>query len=464
LRLPVSNMAIWSKGDVAGAILKAKQQKSLIIVCIYGDDEQSEALLKLMEDEKIVDLLNEKRAIALKLNWNSESAKQFAALYPVNSVPAVFFVGYNGKLRDTITSPFDNVDLFEKTSNALAVCDGNAVSVANFEMTETKKANGRSADIHGNKACSSNLITKKMNKGKIDKENLLKDAVANENEEDEKSFEEKAKAVQNLREEIRRKRLEEEKLREKLLAQIKADRIEGQLRSNRNTEMAKPEAQVSNDPILPSEMNRDLARIQFRFPDGRRQFATFNRNDPLHVLFDYIKPFFPDDCQLKLIELYPRRHFTDDDYEKSLESLDLVPSAVLLIVTTTNASGHGLSATLVVQPLQFASRAVFEWLLNPVYSIVSRMLSWILHPVSSSGTSRSAQRQDDSSTTRHAYTCCCCCYLLNAFFFSICRNVQTNTSDKFTRQRRLGRLANNNNDTTTDDENATWNGNSTQQL
>ncbi|KRX47218.1 UBX domain-containing protein 4, partial [Trichinella murrelli] len=352
LRLPVSNMAVWSKGDVAGAILKAKQQKSLIIICIYGDDEQSEALLKLMEDEKIVDLLNEKRAIALKLNWNSESAKQFAALYPVNSVPAVFFVGYNGKLRDTITSPFDNVDLFEKTSNALAVCDGNAVSVANFEMTETKKANGRSADIHGNKACSSNLITKKMNKGKMDKENLLKDAVANENEEDEKSFEEKAKAVQNLREEIRRKRLEEEKLREKLLAQIKADRfvvvvvksnlicicffssIEGQIRSNRNAEMAKPEAQVSSDPISPSEMNRDLARIQFRFPDGRRQFATFNRNDPLHVLFDYIKPFFPDDCQLKLIELYPRRHFTDDDYEKSLESLDLVPSAVLLIVTT----------------------------------------------------------------------------------------------------------------------------------
>ncbi|KRY39043.1 UBX domain-containing protein 4, partial [Trichinella spiralis] len=288
-------------------------------------------LLKLMEDEKIVDLLNDKRAIALKLNWNSESAKQFAALYPVNSVPAVFFVGYDGKLRDTITSPFDIVDLFEKTSNALA---GNAVSVANFEMTETKKANGRSADIHGNKTCSSNLITKKMNRGKIDKENLLKDAVANENEEDEKSFEEKAKAVQNLREEIRRKRLEEEKLREKLLAQIKADRIEGQIRSNRNAEMTKPEAQISSDPISSSEMNRDLARIQFRFPDGRRQFATFNRNDPLHVLFDYIKPFFPDDCQLKLIELYPRRHFTDVDYEKSLESLDLVPSAVLLIVRT----------------------------------------------------------------------------------------------------------------------------------
>ncbi|KRZ76355.1 UBX domain-containing protein 4, partial [Trichinella papuae] len=423
-----SNMAIWSKGDVAGAILKAKQQKSLIIVCIYGDDEQSEVLLKLMEDEKIVDLLNEKSVIALKLNLNSEAAKQFAALYPVNSVPAIFFVGYNGKLRDTVTSPFDNVDLFEKTSNALT---GNAVSVANFEMTESKhvetKKTNATGDIYGTNACSSNLITRKMKKGKKDKDNILKDTVANENVEAEKSFEEKEKAVRNLREEVRRRRLEEKKLREKLLAQIKADRIEGQMRSNRNTAT---EAQSCNDLLSPSEMNSDLTRIQFRFPNGRRQFATFNRNDPLHVLFDYVSPFFPDDCQLKLIELYPRRHFTDVDYEKSLASLDLVPSAVLLIVTTTNSSNRALSASgLVVQPLQFASRAVLHWLVNPVYSIISRMLSWILHPVSSA---TSAER--GNSTARHFNN----------------------------RQRRLGRLASNND--TTDDENATWNGNSTQQL
>ncbi|KRY92432.1 UBX domain-containing protein 4 [Trichinella pseudospiralis] len=422
------NMAIWSKGDVAGAILKAKQQKALIIVCIYGEDEQSEVLLKLMEDEKIVDLVNEKSVIALKLNLNSDAAKQFAALYPVNSVPAIFFVGHNGKLRDTVTSPFDNVDLFEKTSNALA---GNAVSVANFETieskhVETKKTNA-TGDIYGNNACSSKLITRRMKKEKREKDYILKDTVANENVEAEKSFEEKEKAVRNLREEVRRRRLEEKKLREKLLAQIKADRIEGQMCSNRNTA-----TEIQSDPLSSSEKNSDLTRIQFRFPDGRRQFATFNRNDPLYALFDYVSPFFPDECQLKLIELYPRRHFTDVDYEKSLATLDLVPSAVMLIVTTTNSSSHAVSASgLLGQPLQFASTAVLQWLVNPVYNILSRMLSWILHPVSSA-----TSAQPGNSTARHVNK-------LNI------------------RQRRLGRLASND---TTDDENATWNGNSTQQL
>ena len=73
----------WNNSGIGPAIQKAKSLKALFVVVIHGDDENSNIFLDLMNDPAVTSLLSQDQCVALKIKHESDSYKQFNALYPV---------------------------------------------------------------------------------------------------------------------------------------------------------------------------------------------------------------------------------------------------------------------------------------------------------------------------------------------------------------------------------------------
>lgn len=85
----------WFEGSIPAAIATAKQQGSIFVVVIAGEDEQSTQLLSSWEDEQIAELTNN-CFVAIKVDAKSETCVQFSQIYPVLCIPSSFFIGDNG--------------------------------------------------------------------------------------------------------------------------------------------------------------------------------------------------------------------------------------------------------------------------------------------------------------------------------------------------------------------------------
>ncbi|KAI4887752.1 hypothetical protein NFI96_023694 [Prochilodus magdalenae] len=92
----------WFEGSIPAAIATSKQQNSIFVVVITGDDEQSTQMLSSWEDERIAELTNN-CCVAIKVDAKSETCVQFSQiciLYgivdPVVCIPSSFFIGENG--------------------------------------------------------------------------------------------------------------------------------------------------------------------------------------------------------------------------------------------------------------------------------------------------------------------------------------------------------------------------------
>lgn len=93
-------------------------------------------------------------------------------------------------------------------------------------------------------------------------------------------------------------------------------------------------AEPKPSPVTPTEAVPNSARIQFKKPDGEIEVVTFDSDllfSDLHlfvkngVLHGTMKDF-------SLALTFPRREFTNLDFDKTLANLNLTPSAVLLIL------------------------------------------------------------------------------------------------------------------------------------
>lgn len=74
-------------------------------------------------------------------------------------------------------------------------------------------------------------------------------------------------------------------------------------------------------------------KIQLRLPDGTSAVETFDKNETLAAvrLFVQLKMRESTPEILSLMTTFPRKLFTTEDYEATLESLKLVPSATIMV-------------------------------------------------------------------------------------------------------------------------------------
>lgn len=74
-------------------------------------------------------------------------------------------------------------------------------------------------------------------------------------------------------------------------------------------------------------------KIQLRLPDGSAIVETFDKNETLSAvrLFVQLKTNESAPDVVSLMTTFPRKVFTVEDYEMTLEHLKLVPSATIMV-------------------------------------------------------------------------------------------------------------------------------------
>lgn len=89
----------------------------------------------------------------------------------------------------------------------------------------------------------------------------------------------------------------------------------------------------------PTSSNVIVTRIQFRLPSGSSHTGQFEPSNTLRALRNYVienieLPF----RQFSMSTSFPRRILTNEENDKTLLELELVPTAVILILPLKNVS------------------------------------------------------------------------------------------------------------------------------
>ncbi|EDV96861.1 UBX domain-containing protein 4 [Drosophila grimshawi] len=147
--------------------------------------------------------------------------------------------------------------------------------------------------------------------------------------------------LKKLQERIKRERQQEQQTRERILAQIAADRAEHA--SNRRSLTADVPSTTSNstattDSVRSTDWSHNAGtetRLQIRLPGGTTRTQTFPAAETLST----VRKFVLDELlagsnirEFTMATSYPRREFKSDDETKTLNELNLVPNAVLLVL------------------------------------------------------------------------------------------------------------------------------------
>uniref|UniRef100_A0A069DZ80 UBX domain-containing protein 4 n=1 Tax=Panstrongylus megistus TaxID=65343 RepID=A0A069DZ80_9HEMI len=267
------------------------------------------------------------------------------------------------------------------------------------------------------------------------------------------------KELKQLKEERERQKKEEALARQRILDQIAQDRAERAQRLAM-TGSPPPDEEVhetgqdttapSASPASPSSVNPNIGRLQFKLPSGETKSHSF----PAETTLLQVREFIDNNIVLPFSEYsmattFPRREFTARDNNRDLHSLQLLPSAVILILPVqgniTMRSSLGWTQMIIemmwdiVQPVISLSRYISNLIFRRDDTVGGSSRNQSPPPPASTSTS--------SSTAPQTYTS------------SPAQRLGGRTSIK--RRGNIYSLRDNQDD---NDENNTWNGNSTQQM
>ncbi len=146
--------------------------------------------------------------------------------------------------------------------------------------------------------------------------------------------------IRRLAEERRREKEETRLHKERIKAQIEADK---QARREREAELRGEKPKEAAPPPKPAEQPKSEeskeyteARLQIRLRGGAPIVHTFKAKETLSAVRLFVQLNGGDAGgggveAIKLMTSFPRRVFEEEDYEKPLDALGLVPSAVLMV-------------------------------------------------------------------------------------------------------------------------------------
>ncbi|ALC43398.1 CG8042 [Drosophila busckii] len=150
--------------------------------------------------------------------------------------------------------------------------------------------------------------------------------------------------LKNLQDRIKRERQQEQEERERIRAQIAADRAEHANRISLSSEIqsintlgststAGGAAALADTDSTSS--SADETRLQIRLPGGLNRTKAFAASAALSSVRVYVRQELLAGSNIREFTLatsYPRREFSTEDEEKSLNELQLVPNAVILVL------------------------------------------------------------------------------------------------------------------------------------
>jgi len=186
---------------------------------------------------------------------------------------------------------------------------------------------------------------KEMEERRVKKRQEREEREKQEAIEREKRRVEDGKAVSKLRQELNDqeiRKLADERKREKqetadakrrVLEQIEADKRARQMeRDAAKGKVTAPNPTVpAQETPAPPKRNYDETKIQIRLHDGKKLEQTFKSKETLSAVRVFVQLQSPGLNPIKLMTTFPRKVFSEEDYEKPLEVLGLCPSAVIIL-------------------------------------------------------------------------------------------------------------------------------------
>lgn len=147
--------------------------------------------------------------------------------------------------------------------------------------------------------------------------------------------------MKKLAEDRRREKMEEKMAKQRVREKIERDKAERAKKfGGAGVSQTSPPAEPVPAPPAPSsptleppvKREYDQCRIQVRLLDGSSLTQTFRAKEQLAAVRLYVELHRQDSADpFILLTSFPRRVFTEDDMEKPLQELGLVPSAVLIV-------------------------------------------------------------------------------------------------------------------------------------
>jgi len=144
--------------------------------------------------------------------------------------------------------------------------------------------------------------------------------------------------IRKIAEERKREKKETADAKRRVLEQIEADKrarqMEREAAKGNLTGIQNPNTQAAQESAPPPpKRNYDETKIQIRLQDGQKLEQTFKAKEPLSAVRVFIQLNSPmlANNPIKLMTTFPRKVFSEEDYEKPLEVLGLCPSAVVIL-------------------------------------------------------------------------------------------------------------------------------------
>ncbi|KAH0954503.1 hypothetical protein HN011_012157 [Eciton burchellii] len=276
--------------------------------------------------------------------------------------------------------------------------------------------------------------------------------------------------MRQMQQELQIKQAHEERMREKAaevaarekvrqqIAQDKLERKQKELALQQQVQQQNQSQKQLKQSSVPTTAT--MARIQFRLPSGNSYTGQFEPSSTLRALRTYVienidLPF----REFVMSTSFPRRELTNEENDKTLLELELVPTAVILILPLKNS--NVTKAITSTQDVGFFSRLIWSFV-TPIIHIYNYIIDYF------SGTTGEANRRHNNSSNDSTE-------LMNNPERDISpnRGNVVQPSGLFRRylsnqggatiraQGNVHRLHSGGDD---NDENNTWNGNSTQQM
>ncbi|XP_022334807.2 UBX domain-containing protein 1-like [Crassostrea virginica] len=143
--------------------------------------------------------------------------------------------------------------------------------------------------------------------------------------------------MKKIAEQRRREKMEEKLARQRVREQIEKDKRDRAAKfssgAQPSTSAPNPASTASPAQAQPAE-KKDYTecRLQIRLTNGQALTQTFSAKEPLAAVRLYIETNRTDGAgPFTLMTNFPKKVFQGDDYEKPLDILGLVPSAVLMV-------------------------------------------------------------------------------------------------------------------------------------
>ncbi|KMQ88113.1 ubx domain-containing protein 2 [Lasius niger] len=266
--------------------------------------------------------------------------------------------------------------------------------------------------------------------------------------------------VKQAHEERMREKAAETAAREKVRQQIAQDKLERKQKELALQQQMQQQQCQEQSKYIPAPSNATVTRIQFRLPSGYSHTGQFEPSSTLRALRTYVienieLPF----RQFAMSMSFPRRELTNEENDKTLMELELVPSAVILILPLKNS--NVTTAVTSTQDVGFFSRFIWSFF-TPVIRIYNYVVGYFFGTNGDANQQRGNSGDDAIEATNNPDRAISPNQRNVVQSSGLFRRYLGNQGGTTIRaQGNIHRLHSGGDDS---DENNTWNGNSTQQM